>query len=388
MNKRGFFRLGLMIFLVLVLAGVVLSFRQPPNPPVQARLEGAAPALGVFKRAEGPPELVFPRDHGPHEDFQTEWWYYTGNLEGDQGERFGFQLTFFRRALLGPDLRSQRDSDWAADQVYLAHFAVTDGDGRTFRAFERFERGAAGLAGAQGDPEFKVWLQDWRVTQIGPDTYALQAADKDTELRLTLFDSKGPILQGDRGYSQKGPDEGNASIYISQTRLEAEGSLTLDGVRYAVKGLSWMDHEYSTSALSEGQVGWDWFSIQLDDQSELMFYTIRQEDGSVDPFSKGTLIGPDGSTRSLSAQDFRIEVGAEWTSPRSGGVYPAQWTVTIPSEQLTLRIRPLIPDQELNVSFVYWEGAVVVEGERTDQVVSGRGYVELTGYAQSLENQF
>ena len=294
----------------------------------------------------------------------------------------------FRRALIPPDQAAERSSNWATTQVYLAHFALADVKGRRFQYFERFQRGAGGLAGAQGEPGFRVWLDDWRVEQTAERKYHLAAGEGDLRLELDLADVKGPVFQGDRGYSQKGDEPGNASYYVSLTRLVSQGTVEVGGVRYAVSGLSWMDHEFSTSALSQGQVGWDWFSIQLQDGSELMMYTIRREDGGVDPYSSGTVILPDGSTRRLGANDFTIRAEDSWESPHSGGVYPSAWVIEVPSEGLVLRVRPRLADQELNVSFIYWEGAVRVEGEKEGVRIEGSGYVELTGYAQSLENTF
>jgi predicted secreted hydrolase len=226
------------------------------------------------------------------------------------------------------------------------------------------------------------------VEQSGENRYTLFAAEDGVRLELILEDTKGPILQGNQGYSRKGPEEGNASIYFSQTRLEASGTIEIDGRRSLVRGSSWMDHEFSTSALSTGQIGWDWFSIQLEDGSELMVYTIRRADGSVDDFSQGTVIQPDGKTRRLTRDDFNLKVDETWVSPHSGGKYPSGWSLEIPSEGLILSIRPLLADQELNLSFIYWEGAVEITGQRSGVGISGHGYVELTGYAQSLEGRF
>ncbi len=381
-------------FLVFLLAGGVLGMAglafspRPGTAEVRARLEGLKASPGNFMRAEGPRAFVFPRDHGAHEAFQTEWWYFTGNLSTTEGRVFGFQLTFFRRGLLAPAQQLPRESAWATDQVYMAHFALADEKGQRFQYFERFQRGAGGLAGAQGEPVFRVWLDDWQVEQTMDGKFHLEANEGDLRLALELEDVKGPVLQGDRGYSQKGDEAGNASYYISQTRLVSRGTLEVGGVRYTVSGLSWMDHEFGTSALSQGQVGWDWFSIQLQDGSELMMYTIRRQDGDVDPYSSGTVIRQDGSTRRLGVKDFSIRVEDTWKSPHSGGVYPSAWVIEVPSEGLVLRVRPRLADQELNVSFTYWEGAVLVEGERSGERVEGSGYVELTGYAQSLENTF
>ncbi len=386
-RRRTIWWVGAALILALAV-GLGVAFAPRPAEQVQAKLSGLPVSVGEFARAEEVRQLEFPKDFGPHEDFQTEWWYYTGNLNAENGRAFGFQLTFFRRALVGSAQRAARTSGWATNQVYLAHFALTDASSNQFQAFERFERGAAGLAGAEGVPDYRVWLQDWTVEQTGVGVYHLAAAQDGVGINLELKDVKGPILQGEQGYSQKGPQAGNASYYVSQTRLEASGDVMVGGERLKVSGLSWMDHEFSTSALSSGQVGWDWFSIQLDDGSELMLYTIRREDGSIDPFSKGTVIGADGQTRALNAGDFKIDALDTWKSPHSGGIYPARWKVEVPSEGLTLTVDPLIADQELNLSFIYWEGAVKVSGERGDKALTGKGYVELTGYAQSLEEQF
>ena len=368
-----------------VVAGLI--FAPKPAAQVSGRVLALPAAQGNFARADAPRTLIFPQDMGPHPDFQTEWWYYTGNLSTSSGRQFGFELTFFRRAMASPDELAQRSSDWATSQVYLAHFTVTDAAAGQFHAFERFERGAAGLAGAQAAP-YQVWLQDWSVSQTAANQYHLSAAQSGMQIDLQLHDLKGPILEGDHGLSQKGPQVGNASYYYSQTHLQTSGTITANGQAFLVDGLSWMDHEFSTSALGPDQVGWDWFSVQLGDGSELMLYNIRQKDGSLDPLSNGTVIRPDGTTRQLKHSDFKIQVDSTWKSPHSGGTYPASWTVIIPSENLTLQIQPLIPDQELNLSIIYWEGAVQITAQKNGARLSGKGYVELTGYAQSLAGNF
>ncbi|MEM5774677.1 MAG: lipocalin family protein, partial [Anaerolineaceae bacterium] len=254
--------------------------------------------------------------------------------------------------------------------------------------WEETSRGAAGLAGAQADPLFSVWLYDWRVLQTGERTFSLSAAKEGMVLELDLEDAKGPVLHGQQGYSQKGEGQGNASYYISQTRLVTRGRLLMDGEVYQVSGTSWMDHEFSTSALSGQQVGWDWFSIQLDDGREVLVYTIRNADGSLDPHSYGSLILEDGSLMPLTSRDFSIEPTGEWTSPHSGAVYPSGWRVNIPGQEVELQINPLIQDQELVVSYTYWEGAVEIQGTWRGRPVTGRGYTELTGYAESMQGQF
>jgi predicted secreted hydrolase len=356
----------------------------------QTRLVGlqVTPQLAGFAQVNGPRSFSFPLDFGPHPDYQTEWWYYTGNLVTQDGRRFGYQLTFFRRAILPPTGQVTRSSDWATDQIYLAHFTLSDIQAGSFQYFEHNDRGAAGLAGATGEPAFQVWLGTWSVSQTSPAHYRLEAAQGSIALALDLVDVKGPVLEGVDGYSQKGADPGNASYYISQTRLQTNGSLESGGQRFAVQGSSWMDHEFSTSGLSPNQIGWDWLALQLDDGSELMVYHMRDQDGGIDPYSQGMLIATDGSTHRLTPADFTITGLAHWKSPHSAGDYPSEWRVQVPSAQLDLTVKPRLADQELRVSVIYWEGAVGIDGTKAGKPVSGSGYVELTGYGQSLQGGF
>ena len=372
---------------VVLLLGALLLLAQRDEPQVQARLVALADESGGYLRAEGPVPLEFPAAHGPHPDYQTEWWYYTGNVQTDDGRRFGYQLTFFRRALAPPDERVPRESAWATEQVYMAHLALTDVAGGRYQAFERFSRGGAGLAGAQAAP-YQVWLEDWRVEEIEPGVTRMRAAQGEIALDLRLTDRKGPILHGDRGFSPKGPQPGNASYYYSLTRLETSGVIRVADSSYEVQGLSWMDHEFSTSGLAADQVGWDWFSMQLDDGSELMVFQLRTEDGRIDPYSSGTFVAPDGTTRAIDRSEFEVRVTDTWRSPHTGATYPARWTLVVPAEGLELEIEPYLADQELAVSYAYWEGAVQVEGQRADRPVRGAGYIEMTGYAASMQGQF
>lgn len=386
--KRRWLIIALLIALV-VAAGAALSRRDAPQ--VQARVQGITAAVdaGDFARATGPSPLHFPADFGPHDDYQTEWWYYTGNLEDADGRHFGYQFTIFRRAAQPPNDRAARESNWATEQIYMGHFAVTDAAGQRYQSFERFGRGAAGLAGAQAEP-YQVWLEDWQVADVPgqPGATRLQAAAGDVAIDLTLTDTKGPVLQGDRGYSQKGPDPGNASYYYSLTRLATEGAVTVGGKAYPVAGLSWKDHEYSTSALAPNQVGWDWFALQLEDGVELKLFHIRQDDGSIDPFSAGSFVDAQGNVTRLSRDDFQIEALDTWRSPRTQAEYPSRWRIMVPSLDIELELEPWLADQELNVSYDYWEGAVRIDGLRQGQPVSGNGYVEMTGYAGSMQGQF
>ncbi|HZD58424.1 MAG TPA: lipocalin-like domain-containing protein [Anaerolineales bacterium] len=401
----------LVLFTLLLLAGLTGYLRLQENKGISAALDTGlqdAPNINPglwsgntqgFEKADGPRVLRFPADQGPHPDFQTEWWYYTGNLETTDGRHFGYQLTFFRRALTPEGDLPRRGSDWATNQVYMAHFALTDVGAGRFYSHELLARGAANLAGAQSR-SYRVWLYNWQVKQEGENKYKLQAAQAGVAIDLDLTDAKGPVLQGDHGYSQKGPAPGDASYYISQTRLVSEGTVEVENELFRVSGLSWMDHEFSTSALASDQVGWDWFSIQLGatkgqsktgdsgEPIDLMVYQIRKANGSIDPYSSGTLIYPDGSTRHLDKKDFEITSLDTWQSPRTKAKYPSRWTVKIPSARLDLQIDPYLADQELNVSYDYWEGAVKISGEYNGQPVRGNGYVELTGYAASMAGEF
>lgn len=351
------------------------------RPSELATLLGSDAAAG-FARALQAREFEFPRDHGPHPEFRNEWWYVTGNLDAEDGSRFGFELTIFRFAL-APDVPDSA-SAWRTNQVYIAHFAVTDAAGQRFYAAQRFSRGAAGLAGAQSEP-FRVWIDDWQMTAIGQaagrERWRLVANDAQFAIDLELRALKAPVLNGEAGLSQKSAEPGNASYYYSITRWQSDGTLRVGDRRFEVSGLSWLDREWSSSALGEEQQGWDWFALQLADGSELMFYSLRRSDGTQDPYSGGTWTAADGTSRHLAAADVRLDVTDTWTSP-VGGEYPAGWRLSVPSEDLELRVTPVMDDQELFTTVRYWEGAVDVAGSRAGADVSGRGYVELTGYAE------
>jgi len=366
----------------------------PRSAPLSAGLS-LAEAMGGsaegYLRAVAPRPFSFPADHGPHPGFRTEWWYFTGNLTGPEGEAYGFHLTFFRSALRPPAPAAptaERESAWRADDLYMAHFALADERGGRFRHAERFARAALGLAGAEGAP-FRVWLEDWSATaepDAGPDgipPLRLRARTEGFALDLRLETGKPPVLQGDRGLSQKGPEPGNASHYYSLTRLPARGTIALDGREVAVTGSAWMDREWSTSALGEGVTGWDWFALQLDDGRDLMLYRLRREDGSADPWSKGSLVAADGSARTLTQEEFVLAPLATWTSPATGAVYPVRWRIALPAEGLELTVEPRLEAQEMQVAVRYWEGAVTVSGRGPAGPVAGHGFLEMTGYAPS-----
>jgi len=334
-----------------------------------------------FAMATEPRTFEFPRDHGPHHEYRNEWWYVTGNLDAADGRRFGFELTIFRFALT-PD-ETESGSAWRTNQVYIAHFAVTDANGKNFYVAERFSRGALGLAGADASP-FRVWIDDWEIaataTDLESEHWRLRAYDDDYELNLELVAEKAPVLNGDNGLSQKSAEVGNASYYYSITRWQTGGRMRLGDEEFTVSGLSWLDREWSSSALASDQKGWDWFALQLSDGSELMFYNLRKTDGTQDTYSGGTWVSANGQSRHLSRDEISVSVSKEWTSP-NGGTYPSTWKIRYPEFGLELNVVPVLDDQELLTTVRYWEGAVDIKGTRDGTDVTGRGYVELTGYA-------
>jgi predicted secreted hydrolase len=329
-------------------------------------------------------KLSFPADHYSHPDFKTEWWYYTGHLETESGKRYGYQVTFFRFGVR--DRQNDLRDKALFSELYMAHFALSNIGAKKFIYRERINRGYGDKAGAATD-RYLVWNEDWKVEGDNKE-HRIYANDRGTSLRLVLTSLQAPVLHGQNGHSQKAKGEGRASYYYSLTRMQTEGELMIDGKKEKVLGLSWMDHEFGSNQLAEDQVGWDWFSIQLDNQTQLMLYLMRRKDGSVDPYSSGTLVSANGATKHLALKDFRIEVLDRWKSPKSGANYPMKWKVSIPAEEIALEILPAFPDQELitnrSTRVTYWEGAVGVRGTSRQSAVTGRGYVEMTGYAGKL----
>ena len=339
-----------------------------------------------FARAIDPYTWEFPADYGAHPEYQTEWWYYTGNLTSDEGERFGFQFTIFRRALTSEETKSS--SEWRTNQVYMAHFTVTDAARSAFYHDQRFSRGGAGLAGADGTPRYHVWLEDWQIIALDDEATEthITADAGQFAVDLTLTQTKPPALQGTNGLSAKSSAAGNASYYYSLSRLLTEGTIRIDDEIYTVSGRTWKDHEFGTSALSAEAQGWDWFGLIFDNDYELMVGQIRQQDGSRDPAFGGLLVRPDGTTQYLAASDFTITPVDTWTSPHTGAVYPSGWTITVKADEIdwTFTATPILLDQELpDANITYWEGAVDITGD-----VTGAGYAELTGYAGTMQGRF
>ena len=341
------------------------AVRVAPSSTISPAAFLAAADVDGFARALEARALAFPSDHGPHRECRTEWWYYTGNLEGEDGALFGYQLTFFRTALT--PAAPERPSAWASRELWMAHLTLTDVGADRFHAAERFSRDGLGLAGARAEP-FAVWLGDFSV-----EGGQLSASDRAFGVELTL-DPTEPVLHGRAGLSRKGRSPGNASYYYSYTRLPTRGHVRIGDESFAVRGLTWMDHEWSTSALEPGQVGWDWFGLQLDDGRDLMVFDLRRDDGTRDTMSQGSLV-LGAQVQSLNHTEFSIRVLEHWRSPRSGIRYPSRWRIEVPAEGLEFEVVPLLADQELRLGVRYWEGAVRVVGS-----VSGRGYAELVGY--------
>jgi predicted secreted hydrolase len=353
-----------------------------PPTPLNANLNAEIPA--GFLLADGTRPLSFPSDFGAHPDFHTEWWYYTGNLQGVDGRAFGFELTIFRVGLLPPTASLPGDSQWYNHSLYFAHFAVSDIANQRFYAFERYSRPGPGLAGAQAQP-YRIWLEDWSISGETPAQVHLQAAQGQIAIDLNLTDAMGVVLHGEKGYSRKGKSAGNASYYYSQPRLQADGVVQVDGNRYAVSGLVWNDHEFSTSVLDKSQIGWDWFSLQFEDGTALMLFQLRENGGGISDSSSGTFIDAAGIPHALQKSGFEIKVLSEWRSPHTGGIYPAAWQIQLNSPACLLDVSPLMADQEINFPAVtYWEGAVRFEGTCNGLPASGKGYIELTGYAGKL----
>lgn len=327
----------------------------------------------------------FPRDYFNHPEFQTEWWYYTGNVESSDGHRFGFELTFFRH---GVNREPVNRGTWDVQDIYLAHLALSDLDGKAFYHSERTNRAGPGIAGVDGNQQ-RIWNGNWKLTWRDGEQL-LEALDERFSLNLKLHSEKRPVIHGESGVSQKSESPGHASHYFSLTRLNTTGTIQLNGRSYPVSGFSWMDHEFFTKQLQEGQAGWDWFSLQLNDNTELMLFRIRRKDSSGEPYFSGTYIDSNGRSLHLSKQDFLLTPETEsWTSPVTHAVYPVRWKISILKLQIELEATTLLKSQELSGQSqlipTYWEGAIELDGHKGGAPLKGSGYLEMTGYDKPLE---
>lgn len=347
-----------------------------------ALLIAASAAASDFRLAVPGYEFQFPRDHGAHPEYRTEWWYYTGHLRTDAGKRYGFEVTFFRVGVMPAG--TVRQSAWDLGHVMPAHFAITDVTGRKFRYYEKLNRASPFTADA-ATGRLDVFNEAWRATTNPDGSWRLVAAAGEDAIDLTLRSRKDPAIHGRDGVSIKAEAAGYASHYYSMTRLEASG--VVNGQR--ATGQAWMDHEFGSSALRENQQGWDWFSLQLDNETEVMLYVMRRTDGTPDATSSGSLITSDGRVIHVTRDQMRIAPLGSWKSPKSGATYPMGWRVELPAHRITLTVRPVMREQELltqgSTRVIYWEGAVDVSGSFAGSPVRGEGYVELTGYAGRVD---
>ena len=343
-----------------------------------------------WKQAVGPWNWVFPRDHGAHPEFRTEWWYFTGNLTDPAKKRFGYQLTFFRQGVVFE--AKEPNHPWAIRDVYLAHFTLTDVSADQFLYAERVSRKGPGLAGAD-EKGMHVWLLNWMAKMEGKKV-RLEARHQGMELSLDLVPRKPLVFHGKNGLSRKGPATGQASYYFSYTDLETRGAVKtgMSQTPISVNGVSWLDHEFGSNQLTPEQVGWDWFSLHLSDGQDLMIYFLRRKDGTVEPSSSGTLVTRSGSSIHLKLSEVNVEILDFWKSPKSGGNYPSRWKVKVPMAKIDLEVAPLVASQELltegSTGVTYWEGAVAGKGTSAGKPITCEGYVELTGYAGSLGGLF
>ena len=365
---------------------------------------GSVPSIEAQKFRPALPgyQFQFPRDHGSHPAFATEWWYYTGHLKTENGRRFGYQLTWFRTAL-SPKIK--RKSAWATRDVFFAHFALTDENGKRFFFSDRIARGNLGLAGADaGQKPPRVFVGPWNLQFGGKsgEKQSLRAAAKSDAtgtknqnfaLDLTQIALKPPAIQGRNGVSQKSAGRGRASHYYSFSRLQTRGILTIGNEKLAVSGQSWFDHEFGSNQLDKSQVGWDWFSIQLRDGRELMLYRLRLKNGGVEPFSSGTLIEKNGATRHLQLADFRLTPLQNWKSSETGASYPTRWKIELPRLKMSLNVAATLENQELRprrsgLNLSYWEGSISATGTQNKRPIAGVGYLEMTGYASAFRQTF
>ncbi|HXJ05221.1 MAG TPA: lipocalin-like domain-containing protein [Candidatus Acidoferrum sp.] len=343
------------------------------------------PLAAQYRTAVPGYRFEFPRDYFDHPDFQTEWWYYTGNLRSSSGHRYGFELTFFRQAVSRDPAHA---AIWDVKDIFLAHLALSDLDAQHFYHAERINRAGPGIAGVSASSA-RIWNGNWEIQWKNSDQ-KLEAVDREFQLHLTLHSEKPPVIQGENGVSQKAEGSGRASYYISLARLSASGNLELHGENFHVNGLAWMDHEFFTQQLDSNQVGWDWLSLQLEDNTEIMLFHIRRKDGSLDPFSAGTYVDAHGKSTHLRRDDFALQPLAEdWASPVTHAVYPIAWKIVIPKLGIELEVHTTLAAQEFSRTsdFVpsYWEGAITLAGHAGHRQVSGVGYLEMTGYDRAVK---
>ena len=365
--------ISIIVMLLLTACGIPEEESRPQGLAVTDVLSGGD--VSGFLRAEAPRSFSFPNDHGPHEGFRNEWWYFTGNVETAIGKRFGYQVTFFSTAIRA-EIAAPCDvsiSAWCTNKIWMGHAAISDVSEQLHYSAERFSRQAPGLAGAKID-QFRVWLQDWQVFSTSNDLpWELRIIADDFALTLSLSSEKQPMLQGVNGLSQKSPEPGNASYYYSLTDLHTDGQVFLDGQVYQVSGSSWLDREWSTSALASDQSGWDWFSLQLEGNQELMYYQLRDLNGNTHPNSSGNLTSLMGTQSLITPDQAVLEELISWQAP-DGTRYTTEWRMEYQNNNWI--IKAVFEDQLMDVTFQYWEGAVDIFDSETG-VKKGQGYLEM-----------
>ena len=366
--------------IIAVLISLVSGCDETKKPDATISVAGALGGVAAegFKTADKVISFQFPEDHGTHPEYRNEWWYFTGNLANEQGQRYGYQLTFFRIGLLPPSKHIQQDSHWSHRDIWMAHAALTDDSNNRHYHDEKFSRGNPGMAGARIEP-FKVWLDNWQFEALGdPFPWHIDVETNEFSLQFDLTASKPMVLQGNHGLSQKSPNPGNASYYYSYPRLQTTGNIQVGDEHYLVTGLSWFDREWSTSALDEDQIGWDWFSLQLDDGNDLMYYQLRNRQGQPHASSQGKWISANGNTNTIKPEDIDLQVQRYWQD-NNGINYPVEWRLHYKIQNRTWIVRALVDEQLMKTSVTYWEGAVeVIDGD--GKLLLGRGYLEMTGY--------
>ncbi|CAN5395856.1 lipocalin-like domain-containing protein [soil metagenome] len=328
-------------------------------------------------------EFTFPRDHGSHPDFRTEWWYFTGNIQDAEGHPFGYEFTIFRNA--AAPVSEASTSPLAATQIYLAHFAISDIGDRQHQAWERIGREGFGQ-GAASTETLDAHVGAWTMKMDADGTIHLLAKEDDVEINVTLSAEKPYVIHGENGVHQKSEGAGHASHYISNTRMRTDGTITWRGKSHSISGASWMDHEFGSSQLTAEEVGWDWFALQLSTGEEVMVYQMRKKDGSISSVSTGSVIAANGDKTILRQADVEIKTTRRWKSPETGGDYPMGWRVSIQKDSAELTVEPDFDEQEMRMErhthTSYWEGAVTVTGTWRGEKEKGKGYVELVGYAR------
>ena len=396
--KKKNSKLSTILISGLVLVLVFLSSKSLFNKPFKERSFKLQKPSELLKHEEIDTKFAkafcvydfnFPEDHGSHEEFKTEWWYYTGNLEDANGHKFGYQLTIFRNGMepiYDAEDKNNLLNNWQTKEIYMAHFAISDINNKKFYSFEKLGRESLGQAGAQNNP-YKIWVKDWSI-QSSPKAniddifpVIIRAKDQDISLKLNLAPLKPVTLQGLQGLSQKSSGAGNASYYYSISKLASKGRIQIVDQTFKVKGFSWLDREFSTSSLGDTLVGWDWFALQLENNVEIMYYRLRDQENKTDmAHSGGVIIDASGEKHPFTAQDIILHSTEKFRSKYSGAEYPISWTMEIPKLNLKVKIKPLLKEQEHHNNYPYYEGAVEVNGEFSKNKIIGKGYMELVGY--------